>query len=84
MISPRSRLLIIAVGLLIMHNLNYNNLAYRGRRDHAMGADLVVERDPLTAVIGCCLCSVVQLHRHLDLWSYECPNSISTSAESTK
>ena len=49
-----------------------------------MGADLVVERDPLTAVIGCCLCSVVQLHRHLDLWSYEYTNSISTSAESTK
>ncbi len=36
-----------------------------------MGADLVVERDPLAAMIEWCLCSFVQLHRHLDLWSYE-------------
>ncbi len=84
MISPRSRLLITAVGLLIMHQLDYNPFAYRGRRGQTMGADLVVERGPLTAVIEWCLCSFVQLHRYLDLWSYECPNSISTSAESTK
>ena len=51
MISPPLSLLITVVELLIVRNLNYTGVAYRGRRGHIMGAKLVVEGDPLTAVI---------------------------------
>jgi hypothetical protein len=43
LISPRPRLLITAVGLLSVHNLNFNILAYPGRRGRTREENLVVE-----------------------------------------